>query len=149
MAEQAKVESAPPGVPKDPNARKEWYRQMRERLGKSRFKVERIPSGYSVYWARKDDETELSRLDTLGFKIVRDDPKDPRYKANGLREDGTYILGDVILMEIPTEMYEFYKEDNLDRARMLVEGVPQAFIQEAEKSKVPAFEIDEKHKPVR
>jgi hypothetical protein len=143
------IVSAPKIIPEDPEARREWYRQMRERMGQSRFKVENIPAGYTIYWARKDDEIELSRLDSLGFKIVRDDPKNPRYKANGLREDGTYILGDVILMEIPTELWVFYEQDNLERARMLVEGVPKHFIEEAGKQKVPAFEVDEKHKKVR
>lgn len=153
MQTQTKVEtkpgSAPTTIPKDPEARREWYRQMRERMGKSRFAVEKVPAGYTPYWARKDDEAELSRLDMYGFKIVHDDPKNPRYKANGLRDDGTYVLGDVILMEIQTEMYEFYKEENLEQARMLVEGVPQSFINEAEKQKVPAFEVDEKHKQKR
>jgi len=153
MAEQAKSEtkvtSAPSTIPIEPEARREWYKKMRERLGKSRFSVEKAPAGYTPYWARKDDEGELSRLDMLGFRIVHDDPKSPRYKANGLREDGTYVLGDVILLEIQTELYEFYKEENLERARMLVEGVPASFIGEAAKQNVPAFEVDEKHKQVR
>jgi hypothetical protein len=143
------IASAPVGPPKDEAERKEWYRQMREKLGKSRFVVDKIPAGYTAYWARKDDENEMSRLDVLGFKIVRDDPKNPRYKANGRREDGTYQLGDVVLMECPTEMYDFYKQDNLERAKNMVQGVPQTFISEAEKKNVPAFEVDEKNKKVR
>jgi hypothetical protein len=143
--EQISVVSAPPAIPTDPEARRAWYRSMRERMSKSHFAVEKIPAGYTPYWARKDDEVELARLDVLGFKVVRDDPKHPRYRANGLRADGTYIMGDVILMEVPTELYAFYEQENLDRARMMVEGVPQQFISEAEKAGAPAFEIDENH----
>jgi hypothetical protein len=143
-AQQVQPESAPSSVPKDPVERSKWYQQMRNRLGQSRFKVGKMPAGFTPYWARKDDAVELSRLDSFGFKVVHDDPKAPRYLANGLREDGTYVLGDVILLECPTEYYEFYKEENRDRAKMLVDGVPTAFINEAGKKDVPAFIVEEK-----
>jgi hypothetical protein len=52
-------------------------------------------------------------------------------------------------MEIQTELYTFYQEENRERARMLVDGVPASFIQEAEKQNVPAFEVDENRKTVR
>jgi len=142
-------ESAPAGVPRDPVERKAWYDKMRLRMGQSRIKVGKVPGGITIYWARKDDVYEMSRLDSMGFKVVRDDPKNPRFDCHGLREDGTYVMGDVILMEISTELYEFYKMDNADRARMLVEGVPQGFINNAASQDVPAFPIDEHHKRVR
>jgi hypothetical protein len=141
--------SAPTGRPKDPVERAAWYARMRERMGKSRFEVAKIPAGYTPYWARKDDNEEMSRLDVLGFKVVRDDPKNPRYKANGLKEDGTYVMGDVILMEISTDEYDFYKEVNTQKAENLVSGVPAAFIAEAARNAVPAFAVDENHRKVK
>jgi hypothetical protein len=143
------VESAPIGIPKDKAGRAEWYAKMRERMGKSRFKVEKVPAGYTAYWARKNDEEELSRMDVLGFRVVRDDPAKPRYKANGLKADGTYVMGDVILMEIPTDEYEFYKEENHSRATALVNGVPESFMNEALKQGAPAFAVDENHRKIK
>ena len=145
---QSKIEvaSAPVGPSRSPEEKKALYQKLRARLGQSRFRVAKSAPGFTPYWARKDDAEEMSRLDVLGFRIVHDDPKSPRYQANGLKEDGTYQLGDVILMEISTDEYDFYKQDNLERAHVLAYGAKKAFINEAQGQNVPAFEVDSQHR---
>ena len=133
--------SAPVAEDMTPEARKALYEKLRERMRKSPLQVT-APSGITPYWARRDDMTEMSRLDMLGFRVVHDDPKKPRFTANGLKADGTYQLGDVILMEIETQIYEFYFQETQERARMLVEGIRPAFKEEAGRLAVPTFDVN-------
>jgi hypothetical protein len=130
----------------DDAKRRALYENLRQRTSRSALYVE-APTGITPYWARKADDQELSRLDILGFSVVKEpDPAKRRYKANGLKQDGTYVLGDLILLEIPTEMYNFYESQNLDRATMLAEGAKEYFKNEAERQNVPTFEVN---KPLR
>jgi len=99
------------------------------------------PAGKAGYWARKDDVNEMGRLDYIGFTIVRDDPKNPAWRANGLKEDGTYIVGDVILMEIDAEVYDFLLNENVERGRQMVEGASAEFKAQAERQGVPTFDV--------
>ena len=149
MAEVQKTttvpESAPPSRPRTTEERKALYRALRSKMSGSRFTAVVTP-GFTPYWARKNDAEELARLDALSFRIVREsDPKQPKLKANGLQQDGTYVLGDVILMEVDTDIYDFYKQDNLERAAQLANPKP-GFIDSAAQQGVPAFEVDQNHK---
>lgn len=140
------IKSAKPSQMNEAEKR-DWYLKLRNRMRTSPLAVKRKAAGFVPYWARRNDPVETSRLDLLGFRVVREtDLKNPRYQANGLKEDGTYQLGDVILMECPEEEYEFYKQENLEQARQMSEGVGQAFMSEAAKQNVPAFEVDEQNK---
>ena len=133
--------SASPAKPLSDLERKQRFAELRERMKESRLKVV-APPGKTGYWARKDDEQELSRLDYMGFKIVHDDPKKPLWHAAGSREDGTYCLGDVILMEIDTEIYDFYLEEDRRQSEALVGSVKQQMLDDAEKQGVPTFVVD-------
>ncbi len=84
---------------------------------------------------------ELGRLEYLGFVIVRDNPKQPAWKANGSREDGTYIVGDVILMEIDSEIYDFLLNENVERSTQMIEGASSGFKDEAARQNVPTFDV--------
>lgn len=137
--------SAAPAKPLSNEEKQQRFAELRARMSESRLKVI-APPGRTAYWARKEDEQELSRLDYMGFRIVHDDPKAPKFKASGLREDGTYCLGDVILMDIDTETYEFYLEEDHRQSEALVSSVKQSFIDDAEKQGVPTFKVDKAKK---
>lgn len=134
--------SAPRMKDLSPEERRARYEEIRRRMRQSRIQVTGDNSKI-YYWARKDDTHELSRLEWMGYEVVHDDPKNPRVTATGLREDGTYVLGDVILMHIDKEIYEFLESENARRARELVEGAKSDFVTDAQKEGVPTFERDE------
>jgi hypothetical protein len=123
-----------------PEARRQRYAELRARMGRQMTEVT-APAGKSGYWARKDDLAEMGRLEYLGFKIVKDNPKQPAWKANGAREDGTYIIGDVILLEIDSDLYEFLLNENIERGRQAVEGASESFKIEAARQNVPTFDV--------
>ena len=141
--------SATPTAVLDAEARKKRYQDLRQRMGKSRLEVQGLP-GRHYLWAHRGDSNELDRLDLLGFVITREpNVKDvlagktkPRIKAGGLREDGTYVQGDVILVDCPEEVYEFITLENEERANGLVSSAKDNFVFESEKQGVPTFEVD-------
>lgn len=123
---------------------KALHEKLRARMSQSKLTVV-APVGFTPYWARKEDQSELARLDYLGFRIVKeikDAPK--RYKAQGGREDGTYIMGDVILMEIPTEEYQFYLSENSKRSSQMSSAAKEKFIEDAESKGAPTFAVKRK-----
>lgn len=122
--------------------RAKLHEKLRARMSQSRLSVV-APLGWTAYWARKEDDSEMARLDYLGFRIVReikDKPK--RYKAQGAREDGTYCMGDVILMEIKTEEYEFYQNEATKRASGAAEAAKEKFKDDAHKQGSPTFNVN-------
>ncbi len=145
-------EQHPIEVKSSPLARKELskeekiklYTKLRERMSKSKLEVT-APSGWHPYWARKADDEEHSRLDYLGFRIVQEkDRQNRRYKANGFKEDGTYQMGDVILMELPEEEWNFYEQDAINRSMQMAGMAQDSLIEEAEKQGVPTFTVERK-----
>lgn len=124
--------------------KKELYEKLRLRMGTSKLSVQG-PAGFTPYWARKEDDTEMARLDYLGFRVVRELEGQPkRYKAQGSRADGTYTMGDVILMEIPTEEYDFYRGENSRRAAEMASSAKAKFVEDAEKQGAPTFQVKRK-----
>jgi hypothetical protein len=143
------IVSAPEMTTRSLVEKKAFYAKMKERMKNSPLKILTFPAGWHPYWARKNDESETARLDMLGFRVVRElDKTKPRYKANGLKEDGTYQMGDVILMECPEDEYQFYRDENAEKARQLADGAAAAFKSEATEQGVPTFEVDEHNKPI-
>src|SRR5258707_4803027 len=110
------VASAPQAKPLTAEERKQRLIDLRKRMGKSQIEVT-PPAGKTGLWAPMEDSRELSRLQWIGYSIVHDDPSNPKWKASGGKADGTYVIGDVILMEIDTEIYDLlqqeYSEQNL------------------------------------
>lgn len=129
--------------------RKRRYEELRSRLGRSRLEVKGEP-GIHYFWAPKGDSNELDRLDLLGYTIVRcpnaeavlAGKEEPKIKAAGLKSDGTYQLGDVILYQCPMEVYEYLMLDNEEKAAGLVRSAKDNFLIEAEKVGAPTFEVD-------
>jgi hypothetical protein len=147
LAEQGKditIASASPAKAKlTKEQRRQRFLELSQRMGKSNLAVT-PPAGKAGYWARKGDhkgdEAEMSRLEGLGFSIVHDDPKNPAWKAGGAREDGTYVVGDVILMEIDADLYQDYLDFNAERGHQLFAGAADAFRASAQEHDVPTFE---------
>lgn len=131
--------SAPPSAPLSEEDKAKRFAELRERLKVSRIAVTLHPVGKYPYWARKNDEGELSRLEYMGFNIVHDDPKSPRWRTSGLQLDGTYVVGDVILMEIDEDLYEALQMLNAEKSAELVKSASDQFMAEAVKSQVPVF----------
>lgn len=115
------------------------YAELRQRIGRSRLKVD-CPPGKTAYWARKEDAAELSRLEWLGFEIVHDNPTAPQYKASGLKADGTYCLGDVVLMSIDTDLYQMLLEENERKSHEAKSLAKDNFLERAAEAEVPTFE---------
>lgn len=152
MADQTKPtpKSEVPITKLSPEERRERYAQLRGKMGRSRIAVE-SPEGITAIWASKNDEDERSRMDWMGFKLVREDMKagaKRRFQASGLKEDGTYVIGDVILMEIDTESYELMKQIEVDDFEQMRSNIPQEFITKANEAKALAFEVNEKNEKV-
>lgn len=129
-----------------PEERKRRYTEMRAKLGRSKIET-KAPEGTTVIWAMKDNEYERARMDWLGFKVVVEDMKPGakrRFSAAGLKEDGTYVLGDVILMEIDTETYLLQKQIEIDDFELLRQSIPEEFKSSAKKEEVPTFEVTDK-----
>jgi hypothetical protein len=128
--------------------RRARYAKYRAAAAKSRFEV-KGPEGIHYFWAPKDDSSEMTRLDIIGYTIVRE-PKaaevlagkaEPVISASGLRQDGTYVIGDVILAQCPLETYEFALLDIEERHEAMLRAAKDNFLIEAEKSGVPTFEF--------
>ena len=132
--------SATPGKPLTAEEKQKLFAELRERMGESRLKVEG-PAHLHPCWARKLDVSEIARLQYLGYEIVHDDPKKPVWKANGLREDGTYELGDVILMSCPQEVYEFLEQEQHEKSIAWARGYADSFTETAQEAKVPVFAV--------
>lgn len=141
--------SAQPSAALTEEQRQRRYSELRERMGKSRLEVVG-KKGRHYFWGPRGDSNELDRLDLLGYKIVREpNVKDvlagkaePQIRAAGLREDGTYVLGDVILLECDEEVYEFLLLESEQKSNSQQAAAKDNFQFEAEKSGVPTFEVD-------
>jgi hypothetical protein len=129
--------------------RRERYKELRSRIGRPRLEVVGDPTKH-YFWGPRGDSNELDRLDLIGYRIVREPnvknvlegKAQPRVKAAGLREDGTYVLGDVILLECDMEVYEFLILENEQKSSLNQQAAKDNFVFESEKQGVPVFEVD-------
>jgi hypothetical protein len=141
--------SAVPTASLTEGQRKLRYEELRKRLGQPRLKVDGDLAKH-YFWAHRADSQEMDRLDLVGYVIVREpNAKEvlagkakPKIAAGGLREDGTYVLGDVILMECDLELYEFLMLENDNKANSMTQAAKDNFLIEAEKAGAPTFEVD-------
>jgi hypothetical protein len=149
-AKRAGVESAKPLDQLDEKAKRQRYLELRAKMGTSRLAVKGDPNMH-YFWAANDgagDHAEMMRLEGLGYSLVREPDaeavmagtKKPRVQANGLRQDGTYVVGDVILTQCSMETYEFIMLANSERHEELARGAQRDFQAEAASHAVPVFE---------
>lgn len=140
------VESAPAATPLSKEERQARYEKYRKAAASSRFAVKGLPRIH-YFWAPKDDSSEMTRLDIIGYQITREPnaadvlsgKAKPKITASGLRQDGTYVIGDVVLAQCPEETYEFALMDIEDRHEAMKRAAKENFISEAEKAGVPTF----------
>lgn len=136
-----------------PAERKQRYKLLRERMGESKLKVKGDPSKH-YFWAHKDDGASIIELESKEYEIVRepnpaavlDGKEKPKIIANGLKKDGTYIVGDVILMQCPLEVYEYlmlYQDDQMSEMKR---AVKDDFKAESERVGAPTFEFSDPNK---
>ena len=137
---EIKPVSAPPAKQLTPEEKRQRFAELRKRMGRSQIEVT-APPGKTGYWAPVDDSREMGRLTYLGFQVVHDDPKNPSWKANGLKADGTYVIGDVILMEVETDIYDFLQNEYIETNIAHRQNAPRVFIEEAGTQGVPTFEV--------
>lgn len=137
-----------PNSPEALAARKARYELLRKKLGRPKLEVRGV-KGVHYFWADSvRDQGEIIRLSSVGYSITREpNAKEilagkakPQVEANGLCEDGTYKIGDVILMQCPEEVYEFLELDKSERHEDMVRGVSETFKANAEELGVPTFE---------
>lgn len=146
--QEIKLQSSKPVSTQTAGERKRRYADLKERMGRSKLEVRGV-EGRHYLWANKDMGDEMTRLDILGYKITREPnpreclsgKRDPVVKAAGLREDGTYIVGDVILMDCDEEVFEFIQLEIAEKQDQLVRAAKDDFVSEASKSDVPTFEV--------
>ncbi len=136
-----------PAKPLTSEERKHLLINLRRNMGQSRLRVVG-PSDMHPYWARLHDMEEMSRLESYGFRVVVEDRANIRYRASGLRQDGTYIQGDVILMEAPKEVWDYLVKDYLSTAKSLVASAKTTFKDEANRAGVATFDVETKVKEV-
>lgn len=134
-----------------PEEKKKRYRELRNRVRQASDQtVVQGKADTHYFWANKTDEPELIRLQSLGYVIVKEpDPQGvlkgtakPRIVAAGLQPDGTYVRGDVILMEIPQEEYEFFLLEIEQRHEENRGSIIEEFRTEAEQAGAPTFTVD-------
>src|SRR5437660_11870354 len=92
---------------------------VRERMHRSRLALEGTDPNMSYYWGSTDPR-ELTNYQLLGFEVC----KDKSIKASVPQgADGTFVIGDAILMKMPRDEYEAIQtlnqlksEENIDAA---------------------------------
>lgn len=126
----------------DEERRQLYAQRRREQAGKSRLDVKGEP-GIHYFWAEKDDDAEIIRMKADGYWVVKEtDVTKPKIRAAGLKEDGTYSFGSVILMACTEETYQLHLLDVEMRGEELRQGAVIDFQVEQEKRGVPTFETD-------
>jgi hypothetical protein len=97
------------------------------------------PGGFHPYWANCALDGQVGSVgyfETKGFVIARDDPAKAEserfWKARGARPDGTYVIGDLILMFCPDEVWDKYEQKNLQNAKRYSANIKQHFRDSAE-----------------
>jgi hypothetical protein len=145
--DKAKVQSAIPLEQLDEAGKRARFAALRMKMGKSRLAVVGLP-GIHYFWADKGDNSEMALFESWGYSLVKEPQAElvlkgeakAKIQANGLRLDGTYVVGDVILTQCPLETYEFLALLNAERHEELASGAQRDFRTEAEKLAVPVFD---------
>jgi hypothetical protein len=140
-----KVQSAKPISKLSDEERRQRYAELRERMGRSRLEVSGRP-GKHYLWADINHREQIALLEALEYTTAIVDPKHPDITAAGMREDGTFVVGDCILMEVDSDIFDFIMLDNDEKARSLIYDAKDQFKQKAREVGSPTFEFD---KPVR
>lgn len=145
--ERAKIVSSIPLEKLNREEKRKRYELLRSKMNRSRLAVEGDRNMH-YFWAGFGDRNEMARLEGLGYSLVREPNAravmngevKAKITANGLKEDGTYVVGDVILTQCSLETYEFLMLANSERHEELASGAQRDFRSEAEQLAVPVFD---------
>jgi hypothetical protein len=143
------LKSAAPIGELTPAQRKQRYEQLRVRMGKSKLEVKGDPKLH-YFWAHKSDGGQIIEFESKDYHIVKEPnatkvlsgEAKPKIIANGLQQDGTYVVGDIILMACPLEVYEFLLLDQDEQMAEMKRAAKDDFRVEAERAGAPTFEFD-------
>jgi len=105
--------------------------------------------GVHYFWANNTDDPEIIRLESIGYWIATEPnaadvlagKAKPKIQAAGLKEDGRYTRGDVVLMACSQEDYEFFLLDTEQRHDEGMMSIPEEFISEATAAGAPTFTV--------
>jgi hypothetical protein len=133
--------------------RQRRYETLRRKSSLSAIHAEHRNPGLKVRWVR-DDKFDVAFHKHMGFEFCKDNPKTPEAQRQidtvvAISDDGMYRTGDVILMQINRDDYEFYQRENVRRSREMVDAGKKTFRSEAQKMDVPTFERDKAGNIVR
>lgn len=136
-----------------PEERARRYAELRQKsaLG-AIYARHRDPNMY-VRWVR-DDRRDIAIHKHLGFVFATDDPRASEEKRRidttvELEKDGFYRTGDVILMEIDRDAYEFYCQESVERSKAQRNVGKESFLHEAAKLDIDTFELEKRGKKIR
>lgn len=161
--------SKPPEVAAKPlkemtkEERKRRYSEYKKKQGKSKLEVIGGDPNRHYFWAgfghsagpvsEAYNSVEMVRLEYDEYTIVKvSNPADVlsgkakakhgnyEITAGGLRQDGTFVIGDVILMSCPQEVYEFHMLDVEERSEAQISASVEQFKTTAAAAGVPTFE---------
>jgi len=130
-----------------PEEREKRYAELREKAARSRIHAVCRDPNIHVRWVR-NEPNDLSLHEWMEYKIAREPrpkaPKDQRRFDTAIppNDDGTYIIGDVILMECPRDALEFYLNEAYGLSEKMAGAAQKVFRHEAEKLDVPTFVRD-------
>jgi|SRR5215831_1153054 len=136
-----------PITPITPEERAKRYEELRRRSMLSAIFAQHRNPDMVVRWVR-DDNHDIARHKHLGFVFAKDNPKVPEDKrlidtVVGISDDGFYRTGDVILMQIDREAYDFYLAENVRRSREMMTSGKSNFKDSARRQHVPTFDREE------
>lgn len=145
--EKQVVQSGVPLEKLDEAGKRARYKLLREKMGRSRLAVVGKP-GIHYFWADRGNNSDMALFESWGYSLVHEPNAEAvmrgeaqaQISANGLRADGTYVVGDVILTQCPMEVYEFLQLANAERHEELASGAQRDFRSEAEQLAVPVFD---------
>ena len=113
---------------------------VRERLRQSRLVVQNADPNKEYYWANTHPD-ELSRYQALGWNIVKGEEGSKLKTRGGPREDGTHVISDVILCQMPKIEFEAYVQLNDETALQMAYGYQEEFLEKAYALGVPAYRL--------
>lgn len=125
------------------------FAELRSRVEKSAIFAECKDRSIATRWVRKDDPTDIANHERMGFKIVREpNPKAPlserRFDTTiPCNAEGIYVYGDVILMEIPRDDYDFYVNEGVELSKRRLESGKARFLATTKRQGMRSVHVDD------
>ena len=116
---------------------KDLYERVRARVGKTRLDLEGKNPARAYYFGNIRPE-EMATYNALGFVVN----KDPSVKGVLPRQaDGSLVIGDLILLDMPAEEYAAIQELNRLKTEDNLDAAIERLLEQAEREGFPIFEV--------